>query len=78
MPRASAHFDVAALLTAVAEQDVGLVISTNDADGFRRLIYGHMRAQPSLRCHVYAAPDSKKKFWLLRQPMPDHAELEPA
>lgn len=78
MPAASHHFDVDALLDAVAQQDVGLVVSTNNPAGFQRLLYQHMRAKPSLRCHVYCAPDSKQKFWLCKQPIPETQEAEDA
>jgi hypothetical protein len=62
----SAHFDVAALLSAVQEQDCGLVVSTNHPAGLQRLLYDHMRAQPARRCSILQAPDSPRKFWLVK------------
>jgi hypothetical protein len=69
MPKADPHFDAGALLAAVAQQDVGLAVSTNNPEGFRRILYGHMRAQPSLRAHVYADPRSRSAFYILRKPL---------
>ena len=60
------HFDVEALLSEVHKQDFGLHISTNNPGGFRRICYSAMRAKPSLRCHIYASPLSKRRFTLLR------------
>lgn len=61
------HFDVAALLKAVHDQPIGLCCSTNHPPGFRRLIYLHMRAQPSLKVRILQAPDSANKFYLVKE-----------
>lgn len=66
MPSRAAHFDINALLASVAEQDVGLAVSTNHPKGFLRLLYAHMAAQPASRCSILSAPDSPKKFWLVK------------
>lgn len=76
MPKAAPHFDVGALLMHVQAQDVGLVVSTNDPHGLRRVLYEHMRVQPSRRCHVYAAPDSPRRFWLVKMPIEGMTEVK--
>lgn len=79
MPKTSAaiaHFDCAALLTRVHAQDVGLRVSTNNATGFRRIVYQAMRANPSLRIHIYQCPRSIKAFFLLKAPLPNIAAVE--
>ena len=68
------HFDALSLLEQVHQQDVGLIVSTNNPRGFLRVVYAAGRTQPTLRCSIYAAPDSKQKFWLLKKP---HASLPP-
>ena len=60
------HFDVEALLAEVHKQDFGLHVSTNEPDGFKRILYSTMRASPSLRCHIYASKISKRRFILLK------------
>ena len=60
------HFDVAALLSAVHDQPIGLCCSTNHPAGFRRLIYLHMREQPHHKVRILQAPDSPNKFYLVK------------
>ena len=78
MPKAEAHFDVAALCEQVLEQDLGLFISTNNAGGFRRTVYAHTRKHPEHRIHIYADPLSVDRFFLLRSPPPAGDAEEPA
>lgn len=68
------HFDVVAVLQAVAQQDVGLRISTNNPDGFRRILYAAMRANPALRCHAYVDPRTPAAFFLLKTALPSVTE----
>lgn len=76
MSDGTAHFDVNAILTHVSEQDVGLRVSTNNPEGFRRILYAAMRASPALRCYVYADPRSAASFFLLKAPAPAATPLE--
>lgn len=62
----SLHFDPLGLLKGVAEQDFGLHVTTNNPEGFRRIMYAHMRAAPHLRCRIFASPLSKQRFILLK------------
>lgn len=62
----SPHFDPHGLLSAVQQQDVGLKVSTNDPEGFKRLLYETMSADPSLKCHIYSDPTSRRMFLLLK------------
>lgn len=81
-PATTAHFDVAGLLRAVAEQDFGLRVSTNNPRGFRRIMYQGMREGLGPRAYVYQCPRSPKAFLLLRQrfsgldPLPEPTETE--
>jgi len=78
MPKvASPHFDPHGLLCAVHQQDVGLKVSTNDPDGFKRILYNTMRADPSLRCHIYSDPRSRRQFLLLKTRLEHHIEEDP-
>lgn len=70
MPKAQPHFDVGALLREVHKQDVGLSVSTNAPDGFLRIVYDYMRAQPSLRCHIYRVPTSPQLFYITKDAAP--------
>lgn len=67
MPKTEAHFDVPALLGAVQAQDVGLSVTTNNPPRFRAILYAAMRADESLRCFIYAKPNSPSGFYLLKQ-----------
>lgn len=70
MPKqASPHFDVPALLEAVHQQDVGLRVSTNNPEGFKRIVYAAARANPALRIHIYSCPRSRSAFLLLKKPL---------
>lgn len=77
MPKqANPHFDGVALLQHVQQQDYGLQVSTNDPSGFRRILYGVMRAAEHLRCHIYQHPASKRRFVLLKAALPNVAPVE--
>jgi len=64
----STHFDVPALCEEALRADLGLVVSTNNPAGFRRILYAHMREAPHHRLHIFADPSSKSRFYLLKQP----------
>ena len=66
MPKAEKHFDDLALLQAVQEQEVGIRVSTNDPEGFRRILYSAMRAAPHLRCRIVQCPRTPRGFLLLK------------
>lgn len=66
MPKAQKHFDDVALLRHVQEQDVGLVVSTNDPAGLRRILYATMRAAPHLRARIFQSPKSARRFLLVK------------
>lgn len=76
MPKALPHFDAPGLLAAVHQQDHGLIISTNDPTGFRRIAYAAGRANPEHRIHIYADPRSRKRFFLLKARVASAAPLE--
>lgn len=67
-----------ALLNAVAEQDIGLRVQTNNSAGFKRILYMCMSRREAPRCYIYAVPGTKASFCLLRQPLSneDGATLE--
>lgn len=61
------HFDRQALVKAVYDQPIGLRISTNHPEGFRRLLYLHLRkhrAQSDIR--ILQCPESANAFLLVR------------
>lgn len=62
------HFDVAALVRAVFYQPLGLRISTNHPHGWRRVVYAHLKRNPSAgRFHILQDPSSANKFLLVRE-----------
>lgn len=69
MPKATPHFDVGGLCEQVLEQDLGLVVSTNNPGGFRRTLYTHMRKHPEHKLHIYSTQDSPNRLMLLKQPV---------
>jgi hypothetical protein len=71
MPKAEPHFDSNALLRSVHDQDIGLHVTTNNPVGFRATVYKAMRAQPSLRIHIYAVPSRSNSFYLLKAELPN-------
>ena len=75
MPKAEPHFDSIALLSAVQQQDIGLMVDTNNPRGFIETLYKFMRARLDLRCHIYQAPGSKQRFYLCKAPAPSADEL---
>jgi hypothetical protein len=72
----SPHFDVVALLTAVHQQDVGLRVSTNNPAGWRRILYEAMRANPLLRCFIYADPRAASAFYIVKTAIPTATAIE--
>ncbi len=68
MPKTNTNllFEPLALLKAALEQDFGLWVSTNNPEGFKRVMYQHMSAAPHLRCRIFASPVSKSLFALLK------------
>ena len=60
------HFDSQALLSAVQEQPVGLLVSTNHPAGFKRLMYLAMRRSPALKCQILQSPHSASAFMLVK------------
>lgn len=77
-PATIAHFDAAGLLAAVAEQDFGLRITTNNPRRFREILYAAIRSGLGPRCYIYQSRRSPKGFLLLKEklavagePLPD-------
>lgn len=66
----NAHFDVASLLAAVAAQEVGLFIVTNNGERFKQLLYREIAKETGPRCHIYSVPNTEGGFFLLRQALP--------
>lgn len=62
------HFDCSALVAAVRQQPIGLRISTNHPEGFRRVLYLHLRKQGGggPRLHILQCPKSHNAFLLVR------------
>lgn len=60
------HFDVQSLVQAVQEQRIGLRVSTNHPDGFRRVMYKYFR-QTGQRLHILQNPESERMFELVKQ-----------
>lgn len=60
------HFDVIGLLQAVHDQPIGLAVSTNHPQGFRRLAYLGTRTRPDLRVQILQSPKSRTMFWLVK------------
>lgn len=61
------HFDRQALLDAVNDQPIGLRVSTNHPEGFRRLMYLHMRKtgqKDAMR--ILQCPKSPNAFLLVK------------
>lgn len=67
MPKAPEHFDYAALAEQVLQQDLGLVITTNNPGGFRRVMYTYMRQNPSHRFVIDGDPAAPNRLFLLRR-----------
>jgi hypothetical protein len=67
MPKAEPHFDAPALLEAVHQQDIGLRISTNNAESFMRIVYAAGRANPARRVHIHRDPRSVNSLFLLKK-----------
>jgi hypothetical protein len=67
VPKATPHFDALGLLHAVAQQDVGLRVTTNNPKRFREILYETCRAAPHLRCRIYANPRARLGFYLVKQ-----------
>lgn len=62
------HFDATALLKAVYDQPLGLCISTNHPDGFRRLLYLHQRQNPTgPKVKILQSPKSANAFYLVKE-----------
>lgn len=68
LPDPEPHFDRLALLQAVHAQDIGLRVTTNNAEGFKRIMYQAMR-EHGLRIHIYSDPIAASSFYLLKQPV---------
>ncbi len=75
LPDPEPHFDRLALLQAVHAQDIGLRVTTNNSEGFKRIMYAAMR-EHGLRIHIYADPIAAQSFYLLKQPVAATAEAE--
>jgi hypothetical protein len=61
------HFDCASLVAQVCEaQPIGLRISTNHPEGFRRVLYLHLRRNPGHKLHILQCPESASAFLLVR------------
>lgn len=71
MPKAVPHFDYAGLCLQALEQDLGLIIASNNPGGFRRVLYKHMRAEPAHRLHILEDPERPNTFFLLKA-SPEH------
>lgn len=67
MPAIDSHFDVPALLQQVHAQPIGLEVSTNNPEGFRRLVYLHARELPELQVRIMQSPHSPNAFWLVKE-----------
>lgn len=67
MTQAEPHFDCAGLLREVHSQELGLRISTNNPEGFKRVLYKHMRQHPAIRVHIFAAADAPNALLLLKK-----------
>lgn len=62
------HFDCEALVRAVNSQPIGLRVSTNHPEGFRRVLYLHLRRNPQLgRLHIIQCPKSANAFLLVKE-----------
>lgn len=71
------HFDRLALLQAVHAQDLGLRVTTNNAEGFKRIMYAAMR-EHNLRIHIYSDPIAASSFYLLKQAVNGPIAEEPS
>lgn len=60
------HFDVIGLLAAVHDQPIGLAVSTNHPQGFRRLCYLGTRTRPDLKVQILQSPKSSTMFLLVK------------
>lgn len=67
MSKAEPHFDCAALCRNVLEQPIGLRVSTNNPEGFKRVLYKYMRLNPDHKIHIYEAADAPNALLLLNQ-----------
>lgn len=74
MPKAEPHFDYGALAEQVLEQDIGLIVTTNNPGGFRRVMYTHMRRRPEHKFAIMSDPATPNRLWLLRRPLDALAE----
>lgn len=61
------HFDIKALVEGVAAQPIGLRVSTNHPEGFRRVLYLFMRKNPQLpKINILQCPKSHNAFLLVK------------
>lgn len=67
MPALDMHFDPAAICAQALQQDHGIIVSTNNPAGFRRIMYAHMRKVPEHKLTLRTDPQSPSRFLLLRQ-----------
>lgn len=61
------HFDVGGLLQQVYAQELGLVVSTNNPRGFKRVLYAHMARTQCPKVHIYQDRTSPNRLVLLNK-----------
>jgi hypothetical protein len=61
------HFDIGGLLTEVYKQAIGLVVSTNNPRGFKRIVYAHMAKTQCPKVHIYQDRTSPNRLILLNR-----------
>ena len=66
MPALETHFDPAGICRQALEADLGIIVSTNNPAGFRRVMYKHMREVPAHKCSLRTDPESASRFFILR------------
>lgn len=67
MPKAPEHFDAPGLIAAVQQQDIGLMVTTNNPSGFRRILYSNLRKLGIDTISIFANPRSKFSFYLVNK-----------
>lgn len=69
MPKAEPHFDAEGVVEAVAAQEVGLRVTTNNPTQLKQILY-KAAAKLGKRIHIYSYPKRPNSFALLREARP--------
>lgn len=71
MAKPSPDFDAGALCAEVFKQDLGLQITTNDPEKFKRRMYAHMSKNPQDKLAIHAGRTPTTFLLIKQQALPN-------